>query len=572
MAKLDPEEQSTRRGTVGNKKRKPLARSPRPSAIHETATIQLSQLTMSLQRGANDGAIAEASTAATLPPRLLLNALGQALYRIGLQAEYRLYSVWRVIRTLVLLLGKGIFLLAKTLVLPLGMFFLGLWRDLTEPIARMFSGARHMGAAMREAKARGESPAQAGIAYFKSGVREYRSILTTALSYLLPLAAAAVLGITVWSLLSTPYSLLVEYQGETLGYIENESVWEEAQRRVKDRIRAASSTDEFSAVPVLRLAALDVMGRSNASTLANRLIEHSTDQIQEATGLYIGSTLVGVCTNSADIQRLLDTTLNAANAANPDAVRVEYVHSMSLDSGLYYTSSIEPLSQLESTLERGNWLQVKVIQHDTYEQEVAYETITQDSEEYYAGVTRVQQRGINGYVERTDEVTYVDGVEVERNMVSETVLQEMQPRIVLNGTRELPQNTTYDGVVIQGSGTMMWPVPNYSYTTTEYGQGGHRGLDICAPYGSPVYACDSGTVIEAGWNGSWGYYVLIDHGNGITTRYAHNSTLLVVAGQNVTQGQNISLVGSTGFSFGNHCHLEVTVNGALTNPRRLISP
>lgn len=572
MAKLDSEEQGTRRGTSGNKKRKPLARSPRPSAIHETATIQLSQLTMRLQRGANDGAIAEASSAATLPPRLVLNALGQALYRIGLQAEYRLYSVWRVIRTLVLLLGKGIFLLARTLVLPLGVFFLGLWRDLTEPIARMFSGARHIGTVMREAKARGESPAQAGIAYFKRGVREYRSMLTTALSYLLPLAAAAVLGITVWSLLSTPYSLLVEYQGETLGYIENESVWEEAQRRVKDRIRAASSTDEFSAVPVLRLTALDVMGRSNASTLANRLIEHSTDQIQEATGLYIGSTLVGVCTNSADIQRLLDTTLNAANAANPDAVRVEYVHSMSLDSGLYYTSSIEPLSQLESTLERGNLLQVKVVQHDTYEQEVAYETITQDSEEYYTGVTRVQQRGINGYVERTDEVTYVDGVEVERNMVSETVLQEMQPRIVLNGTRELPQNTTYDGVVIQGSGTMMWPVPDYSYTTTEYGQGGHRGLDICAPYGSPVYACDSGTVIEAGWNGSWGYYVLIDHGNGITTRYAHNSTLLVVAGQNVTQGQNISLVGSTGFSFGNHCHLEVTVNGALTNPRRLVSP
>lgn len=572
MAKLESEERSTRRGTAGNKKRKPLARSPRPSAIHETATIQLSQLTMSLQRGANDGAIAEASAAATLPPRLLLNALGQALYRIGLQAEYRLYSLWRVIRTLVLLLGKGIFLLVKTLVLPLGMFFLGLWRDLTEPIARMFSGARHMGVAMREAKARGESPVQAGIAYFKSGVREYRSILTTALSYLLPLAAAAVLGITVWSLLSTPYSLLVEYQGETLGYIENESVWEEAQRRVKDRIRAASSTDEFSAVPVLRLTALDVMGRSNASTLANRLIEHSTDQIQEATGLYIGSTLVGVCTSSADIQRLLDTTLAAANAANPDAVRVEYVHSMSLDSGLYYTSSIEPLSQLESTLERDNWLQVKVIQHDTYEQEVPYETITQDSEEYYTGVTRVQQRGINGYVERTDEVTYVDGVEVERNMVSENVLQEMQPRIVLSGTRELPQNTTYDGAVIQGSGTMMWPVPSYTYTTTEYGQGGHRGLDICAPYGSPVYACDSGTVIEAGWNGSWGYYVLIDHGNGITTRYAHNSTLLVVAGQNVTQGQNISLVGSTGFSFGNHCHLEITVNGSLTNPRRLVSP
>ena len=98
------------------------------------------------------------------------------------------------------------------------------------------------------------------------------------------------------------------------------------------------------------------------------------------------------------------------------------------------------------------------------------------------------------------------------------------------------------------------------------GQGGHRGTDICAPAGTPIYACDSGTVIEAGWHSSWGNYVLIDHGNGMTTRYAHCTSLLVGAGTNVARGQLIATVGSTGYSSGNHCHLEVTVNGSLTNP------
>ena len=109
-------------------------------------------------------------------------------------------------------------------------------------------------------------------------------------------------------------------------------------------------------------------------------------------------------------------------------------------------------------------------------------------------------------------------------------------------------------------------MPNYSYITTRFGQGGHRGVDICGPYGTPIYACDGGTVIEAGWHWSWGYYIKIDHGNGMATLYAHNSSLLVSAGQTVTAGQCISLMGSTGNSSGNHCHLEVYVNGGLVNP------
>ncbi|MFR3227368.1 MAG: M23 family metallopeptidase, partial [Blautia massiliensis (ex Durand et al. 2017)] len=92
---------------------------------------------------------------------------------------------------------------------------------------------------------------------------------------------------------------------------------------------------------------------------------------------------------------------------------------------------------------------------------------------------------------------------------------------------------------------------------------GHRGADICAPYGVPVLASDSGTVVAAGWHWSYGNYVEIDHGNGYTTLYGHMSRIVVAQGQAVTQGQKIGEVGSTGNSTGNHCHFEMTYNGSL---------
>ena len=86
-------------------------------------------------------------------------------------------------------------------------------------------------------------------------------------------------------------------------------------------------------------------------------------------------------------------------------------------------------------------------------------------------------------------------------------------------------------------------------------------------FGSPVhYAAASGNVIISGWNNAWGNYIVINHGGGITTLYAHNSALLVSKGQYVTQGQTIARVGSTGYSTGPHIHFEVQVNGRPVNP------
>jgi murein DD-endopeptidase MepM/ murein hydrolase activator NlpD len=94
----------------------------------------------------------------------------------------------------------------------------------------------------------------------------------------------------------------------------------------------------------------------------------------------------------------------------------------------------------------------------------------------------------------------------------------------------------------------------------------HRGQDIGASCGEPVLAASSGTVVQAGWFGAYGYWALIDHGNGITTGYAHNGSLSVRVGQQVSTGQVIALAGNTGASSGCHLHLEARARGVATDP------
>ena len=127
----------------------------------------------------------------------------------------------------------------------------------------------------------------------------------------------------------------------------------------------------------------------------------------------------------------------------------------------------------------------------------------------------------------------------------------------------------------KGNGQFQWPSAASATITSPYGyrvhpitktRRLHRGIDIGAPAGTNVLAAEAGTVITAGWNNSYGYYVTISHGSGLVTLYAHNSKLIVSRGQTVSKGQGIAKVGSTGDSTGPHVHFEVMVNGALQNP------
>ena len=117
------------------------------------------------------------------------------------------------------------------------------------------------------------------------------------------------------------------------------------------------------------------------------------------------------------------------------------------------------------------------------------------------------------------------------------------------------------------SAGFVWPVPGP--VTSPYGMRWgrmHEGIDIAAPMGAPVRAAAAGQVIYAGWMGGYGNLVVIDHGGGLATAYAHLSSIAVSLGQAVSQGDLVGAVGSTGHSFGPHLHFEVRVNGAAVDP------
>lgn len=130
-------------------------------------------------------------------------------------------------------------------------------------------------------------------------------------------------------------------------------------------------------------------------------------------------------------------------------------------------------------------------------------------------------------------------------------------------------NITYTG------GSLQWPVSTGGTVTSRFGPrespGGigsryHQGLDIGCPTGTPIVACEAGTVIAASYSSSMGNYVTVAHSSSMSTTYMHNSSLCVSVGQTVSRGQVIALAGSTGNSTGPHCHLGLRINGSYVDP------
>lgn len=133
--------------------------------------------------------------------------------------------------------------------------------------------------------------------------------------------------------------------------------------------------------------------------------------------------------------------------------------------------------------------------------------------------------------------------------------------------------------VVSGNGEFAHPCPGYTRVSSEFGyrdaplagaSTNHKGIDLAAPTGTPIYAAQSGTVTSAGYSGNAGNMIVINHGNGMQTYYMHCSKIYVSAGTKVSKGQNIGAVGSTGNSTGPHLHFQVMLNGVPVNPRNYL--
>lgn len=171
---------------------------------------------------------------------------------------------------------------------------------------------------------------------------------------------------------------------------------------------------------------------------------------------------------------------------------------------------------------------------------------------------RVRQAGKDGEKKVVYVATKRNGVIEEREIKEETILKKAVDKIVVKGNQ-----VTVASRGSGGSGNLDWPT---SGSITNRFRSNHSGIDIANKTGTPIKAVESGYVTFAGWQGGYGNFVIVDHGNGLVTRYAHCSSIKVSVGQKVSRGQTIATVGSTGRSTGPHLHFEVLVNGGFRNP------
>ena len=322
-----------------------------------------------------------------------------------------------------------------------------------------------------------------------------------------------------------------------------------------------------------------------------------------------------------------DTTQTEETATTiPEDAVVTFVQSIRVEEGLYPVSSIESLDAINAkldtvvegeqtyTIQEGDspslvadkvgiptqtlidlnpevtqtmlvgdtliisheqpFLQTQMVRTVTEEREIPYTTETEVDHNKESTYEEVVQEGQNGLEEVVSQITYINGYETERTVLSETVIVEpVNAQIVVGSLTSTQYNFSGSGTPSTESnvGGYIWPVNGGYISCPIWGYYNHTGTDIAADAGTTIWAAKAGTVIYAGWSNGYGYNILISHPDGTRTRYAHCSELAAYVGQQVDQGQVIGYVGRTGNATGNHCHFEIiSSSGAFLDARDYI--
>ncbi len=561
------------------------------------------------------------------------SAVGDALYLTGFWAEYTLLcavrflaraggAVWKYLCRLVLLVLR-----------PVAAAVRGFFRDLARPFVQLGNDLR----TLREMAPEDEGDAQqvqaARQQYLKNSRGIYRRLLWEAFSFLLPVAAFAVLVGVVRGGLAKQYVLDVQVNGQSVGYVQSEQVFENARADVQNRLNNARMAilatgnaveeEDWQIEPGYTLTYAEQTQTMNESEAADAIMRVSGDEIGQGTAVYVDGALQFVTTEGDHLRAYLENIKAPYEDMLDVNTRVSFLHDIRLEDGLYMLSSQEEypgviqafnanpeiyyytagphetaqsavdvtgvawdslammnpdLLTLDQPIPEGTqlitgasspeWLKVKVITRRTYTEAIPYQTEKRTSNEYDFGKKVTLQAGQTGEQEVTQDITYIDGAIADTQIVNINVLSQPVNEVIVTGTR------IASGMYANpGTGSFVWPVPNYNYVS-RWMSSAHKGADICANYGTPIVAADSGAVVTSA-NGagssywSYGNYIIIDHGNGWRTLYAHMSSRAVSAGQTVSKGQVIGYVGQTGRATGPHCHFEMYYNGARYNAHNL---
>ncbi len=468
--------------------------------------------------------------------------------------------------------------------------------------------------------------------YTKKGVSRYKQFLKQISYWLIPAAAAVIMVIAVGNIKDVCIALRIDVDGQTLGFVSNESEFLEARDIAKERLGLGSdkTTNSVDMLPSVTytLSLIKINQYTNTETLCDRLIEKSSSNIIHACGVYVAGEFLCAVKNEADAKRVFNALLEEVEATEPDGIvsfvqDIDYIEGLYPDrpdvvwdssrlleyvkakeaSAVYHTVesgdsfasiankydislselySMNPEYKKNSVLRVGNVLTValpssfftvQVTKTKVYTEEIEYDTIEIQSDALYTGTSRIVVNGVNGLAQVTSLISYVDGKQTGVEEVSRLTIKEPVAQRIQVGTK--PLDSDYPGITSHG-GILLWPTVNAFNINSDYGYRWgklHSALDIGSltesSMGKLVVAAAEGTVVIAGYHSSYGYYVKIDHGNGMQTLYAHckSGSLMVKAGDKVAAGQPIARIGMTGFATGPHLHFEVIINGSKVNPR-----
>lgn len=448
-----------------------------------------------------------------------------------------------------------------------------------------------------------------------------RGILATAVNWGLPIVSCIFLFNVVSYANNQNYALKLTVNGDFVGYINDETTFSNAENIVQNRINyTGSSTEVFSFEPVYEIESVGNSPLLNQYQVADSMIALLGKEVNEGFGLYLGGSFYGTLTSHDDLDLAMQNLL-AKYTEGSNNETVEFDKEITYISGIYlqdsfvdeqqiirqFTSntrktyeytikagdtvlgvaqknnvSVETLAQQNENFdgvtlpEEGEklkitvdepFLMVKVTREEHYTEEFDFETEYIDDSTAYVGNRPIKKTGEKGVRSIVAKVSYINGSEVNRQILSRLTTKEPVTQIVAVGTKPRT-NTTAPGQVIE-EGKMLWPVGGVDGGILNEPVGwkggyyGHRGVDILAPYGTPVYAAENGVVIAATYDGGSyggrGNYVTIQGDSGLQTHYYHNSEVVVYKGQRVTAGDLIAYVGLTGRTYAYHLHFGVSV-------------
>ena len=355
------------------------------------------------------------------------------------------------------------------------------------------------------------------------------------------------------------FGLKVSYSGKVIATVSDASVFDSAKNLALKNVNSKNA-DKMITKPVFFLTLTASTNFTTPSALADAIIENC-EEISYGSALIVNGKTV-ICTTGDKLKELYESRLSAYYIDGAENL-ASYVDSVEVENGYYLNCDLKSISDAEKIIEN---LDVKTVSTNVREETVNYSVKKVMTNAYENGYHKVTQKGQNGLTRTTTVTETVNGIETSEAQVSTEVLTATVEQVEVYGTAA-PKVSASEKANAKSSGFIVPLNPGTYKISSYYGDGrNHKGIDLSANKGVAIFAVADGVVTYAGYDGDFGYNVIIEHDNGIKTRYAHASALCVSKGARVSQGDMIAAVGNTGYSLGNHLHFEVIVNGVRVNP------